>query len=405
MEMQTTRVFNSLAHAYFVEEKFRGFVLSGGTRSSKTFSIMQFIILYCQQNMNKGKDILIARQHYADLKDTVLKEFIQMLQRYKIYDEKDHIRSHPQAYNLFGNIIYFRGLDAMGSHGEAHDVIWINEAFEAEFDAFRQLNQRLREFFIMDYNPYFTEHWILSSVVTRDDVWQNHSTMLDNRFLPKDTINEILRYDPSNPENVKNGTADDFMWNVYGLGLGSAPKGIIFPYVNWINEFPDGLNYWYGEDFGFTTDPSALVKIARDGMNLYLHEQIYTPTETSSILNEVMIAKGIEKHIPIIADSSDKFVSSKYGAQEMVKDLKKLGWNISKASKRGTRVEWIRKLKEFRLNIVATKNFKKEQQQWRWRTVNGMKINDPIDKYDHLWSAVFYGAILRSQFKKRRTWD
>ena len=114
-----------------------------------------------------------------------------------------------------------------------------------------------------------------------------------------------------------------------------------------------------------------------------------------------MFAIGIEKYIPITADSSDKFVSAKYGAQEMVKDLQKYGWNIQKASKKGNKVDWIRKLKEYHLHIVISPEFKKEQQSYRWRTVNGIQINEPIDKFDHLWTSVFYGLILK-QIRRSR---
>ena len=144
------------------------------------------------------------------------------------------------------------------------NVVWINEAFETEQDAFRQLNQRLTDFFIMDYNPCFTEHWILDSIRTRPDVFFHHSTMLDNPFLPDAIRSEILAYDPSNPVNVQNGTASDYHWQVYGLGIGAKLEGIIFPYVTWLTEFPKDLSYSYSMDFGYVNDPSVLVKIHID---------------------------------------------------------------------------------------------------------------------------------------------
>jgi len=421
-----TRVLFGLIKAYRSKKvKYKGYIMPGGSRSSKTISIIQFLMLYCQENENKGLEILIARQKYSDLKDTVMRDFIKFLAMYGFYKEKNHVRSHPQAYNLAGNTIYFRGLDAEGAHGEAYDVIWINEAFEADQDAFLQLNQRLRKFFILDYNPYFTEHWILSSLIEQKDIWvAQTSVVLDNPFNPARVRNEIMAYATSKSEryptvtdeliaeNIRQGTADSFRWSVYGLGIGTVPEGVIFPFVNWIepHEFPRQLNYWFGLDFGFTNDPSAMVKIAIDGKDIYLEEMFYQSTETSDLLNEIMIAVGIEKNIPIIGDSSDKFVSSKYGGQEMVKDLHKLGWNIQKASKKGKKVEWIRKLKEYRINIVSSTsngdptNFKKEQQHYRWRTVNGIQVNDPIDAWDHLWTATFYGGVL---YKGRRKlyWD
>jgi PBSX family phage terminase large subunit len=112
-----------------------------------------------------------------------MKDFFRMLEDYGLYKEENHIKSHPQSYKHFDTTIYFSGLDSGGAHGEAHDVVWINEAFEAEKDAFDQLDQRLREFFIFDYNPCFTEHWIKDTILTQPDVYFSHSTQLDNPFL------------------------------------------------------------------------------------------------------------------------------------------------------------------------------------------------------------------------------
>jgi len=392
-----------------------GYVMPGGSRSSKTWSIIQFLIFYCQKNKGKRKNILIARQQYSDIKDSVMKDFFDILNLYGIYRDEHHLKSNPQKYLLFGNTINFSGLDTSGAHGKKYNVVWINEAFEAEKEAFDQLEMRLTEFFILDYNPCFTDHWILSSVITRDSVWLAPiSTQLHNPWLEQRIRNKILSYDPSNPINVQQGTADDYLHSVYALGIGAQPQGIIFPYVDWITEFPAGLDYWYGQDFGFTNDPSAIVKIGQRGLDIYLEEKLYAPTETSDTLNEAMFAVGIEKYRPITADSSDKYVSAKYGAQEMVKDLQKYGWNIQKASKKGNKVDWIRKLKEYRLHIVQTvkkqdgtfgvSNFKKEQQSYRWRTVNGIQINEPIDKFDHLWTATFYGVVLKA-VKRKLYWD
>lgn len=398
--MKVTKVFIDLAHAYFVEKKYDAFVMSGSSRSSKTYSIMQFLITYCQKNKKKGKDILIARQQYSDLKKTVMKDFFALLQDYGLYKEEDHFKSHPQSYKLFGNMIYFSGLDSGGSHGEEHDVVWINEAFEADQDAFRQLNQRLKEFYIMDYNPCFTEHWILDSVVSREKTWFHHSTFSDNRFCPPRVRDEILAYDPSNPINIKNGTADDYMWQVYGLGIGAQPEGIIFKYINWIDVFPKDLEYFYSMDFGFTNDPHVITKVAIDGKQIYAQELCYEPIDHPQAISEYMDSIGIERFIPIVADSSDRYVSPKYGTIEMVKDLKGYGWNIHKVKKTQDIVYWINKIKEYRLNIVHSVNVRKEQQNYRWKSVNGMPVNMPIDKYNHFWDSLRY-SLMFSKLRRR----
>ena len=72
------------------------------------------LLVYCQDNAYKNKNILIARQRYSDLKDTVMTDFFNMLVEYGMYKEENHTRSHPQSYTHLGNTFYFRGLDAKG---------------------------------------------------------------------------------------------------------------------------------------------------------------------------------------------------------------------------------------------------------------------------------------------------
>ena len=50
-------------------------------------------------------------------------------------------------------------------------------------------------------------------------------------------------------ENIKNGTANEIKWRIYGLGLRASVEGAIFQIVKWIPEFPDGLTYWFGNTY------------------------------------------------------------------------------------------------------------------------------------------------------------
>ena len=122
---------------------------------------------------------------------------------------------------------------------------------------------------------------------------------------------------PPHPTNIEQGTADIFMWKVYGLGLRGAMKGVIFNHLTWIDEFPD-VAYTYANDFGFTADPNALVRYAEDEKNIWFELLSYEPIETDSALSEYFEVVGVEKHLPIICDSSDKYTGENKGTIEMV---------------------------------------------------------------------------------------
>jgi len=363
----------------------QGFVLEGGSGSGKTYDIINFLLIYCQTNYNKNKDILIFRETFADLRKTVLKDFEKILRAYNLFDDDSFHRSAPVCYSFMGNKIFFTGLDSVGSHGERHDVIWGNEGMELNHEAWKQLNQRCNEVFITDYNPSYTNHWIYDSLITRPDTKFFRSTLLQNYFLPDGQRKEILSYEPT-AENIKNGTADDYMWKVYGLGLRSAPKGAIFPHVNWIEKMPEG-NYFYGLDFGFSNDPTALTKICLQGNDLFVELLIYEPIDSANVLADAIRNCGITNEM-ITADTSDK-----YNDVEMCKDLRNLGLNIKKTSKAKGLLHRIGLLKKHKINIVYNLNAKREQENYKWREVNGINVNEPIDKFNHFWDSLGYGYM------------
>ena len=363
----------------------QGFVLEGGSGSGKTYDIINFLLIYCQTNYNKNKDILIFRETFADLRKTVLKDFEKILRAYNLFEDDSFHRSAPVCYSFMGNKIYFTGLDSVGSHGERHDIIWGNEGMELNHDAWKQLNQRCNEVFITDYNPSYTNHWIYDSLITRPDTKFFRSTLLQNYFLPEGQRKEILSYEPT-AENIKNGTADDYMWKVYGLGLRSAPKGAIFPHVNWIEKMPEG-NYFYGLDYGFTNDPTALTKICLQGNDLFVELLVYEPIDSAIVLADAIRNCGITTEM-ITADTSDK-----YNDVEMCKDLRNLGLNIKKTSKAKGILHRIGLLKKHKINIVYNLNAKREQENYKWREVNGINVNEPIDKFNHFWDSLGYGYM------------
>lgn len=368
------------------EQSKQGFVLEGSSGSGKSWDIIQFLMYYCEQNRGKNKDILIFRQTAADCKKTILKDFIKILRMYDLYNEKYHYKSPPVSYNLFGNVIYFSGLDATGSHGERHDIIYGNEAMELEVDGFKQLNQRCSEAFILDYNPYYTEHWVFNQIITRPDTKFFHSTLLTNPFLPSGQRQEIMSYEPT-AENIKNGTADDIMWKIYGLGIRTPVRGLIFPLVTWVDSFPGETNI-YGLDFGFTNDPTALTRLKLAGNELHCELLIYEPIDNAQAVNDALINAKIPKGALITADCSDK-----YNDNEMVKELKNLGWNIKKVSK-GKGINWrIGLLKKHKLCLVHNVNLKREQENYKWREINGICINEPVDKFNHAWDSIGYGYL------------
>jgi len=69
-------------HKNWANYKF--FLLQGSTRSGKTYSIIDFIIFICNKYKKAGIEFDICRDSLPILKATVLKDFIDRLNQFKI---------------------------------------------------------------------------------------------------------------------------------------------------------------------------------------------------------------------------------------------------------------------------------------------------------------------------------
>lgn len=404
--IETTYIYSFLNDTYFKDNKDKIFALEGGSGAAKTWGTIDFVIEYCRVNSFDSKRLTIGRETYRDCIDTVAYDFFRRLKMIGAYEEHNHKKSHPQSYFLLGNQIDFTGWSNNGQPSKRQDLLWFNEVMESDHETFRQYNQRTNDVTILDYNPKYTDHWVYDKVIGRPDCFFLHTTLLDNPFLPAKQKKEILAYEPTE-ENIRNGTADDYLWAVYGLGKRAAPKGLIFKYVSYIDEFPD-LAYHYGIDFGFTTDPTSITKIAETPTDIFLELLCYEPTETPEIIHEYSINKGINISLPTTADSSDKYTSENKGAVEMVNGLRSLGWNISKVSKTKSVMYWLLDMKKKKISIVKNGLYhhaKREQENYKLKEINGIEINQPIDKFNHFWDSARYGHMAMAQGNRNAFWN
>lgn len=393
----------------------------GGSRSSKTWDTFHFIYAFCDHNRNENNDIYILRDTLVNCKDKTFKEFKKCMKM--IGAKLTYFSEHQKPYvNIFGNHIYFRGLDSEdNTEGYPSDIIFINEALETDKNKVDGLDMRCRKLMILDWNPKYTQHWCFE-LERQKNVFFTRSTFLDNKHLQESIITKIKSYEPwltgsyeiinnkpyykgslidekNQPpphlENIENTTADKFRWVVYGLGLRGAQMGIIFKNVTWISEFPP-IAHTYGMDFGFVSDPLAFGKYAREGRNVYLELLLYTPISNSIDVDAALKALKISKYVPITADSSDKYVSEKRGTTQMVSELFNMGWEISKVRKTKGVMFWLEDMKNFKIHIVInhlSDEAKIEQENYVYKEVNGIMINQPIDKFNHFWDQARYAHM------------
>lgn len=381
----TTKVFEGLYNAY-LSRKYNVFVLEGGSRSSKTHSIIQFWIIWSWNNLGRGRRVVVARLKGTWLAGTVYKDFIDVLKMYAIYDRKCENKTN-KIYTLWGNEFWFVGLDdPQKIHGMQTDAFWINEAVEASKDSYDQLMQRCKGFAVLDYNPSEEEHWIYDSICKRERSWYSHSTMLSNPLIPANAREQILSYEPTD-ENYRNGTVDKRKWLIYGLGKRAKIEGLVFEDFEIIKSIPDAASMYQGLDFGYTNDPTALedVGIWKGQNSLYIDELCYkTRMTTSDIIKEL---KVVNKGRKIISESADP---------RMVDEIHNAGFNIHAIKKyQGSVTAGIDKMKSMKIYVTESSvNAIKEFRNYTYQQdKNGKWLNDPIDNFNHIIDGTRYVVL------------
>ncbi|WP_215235709.1 PBSX family phage terminase large subunit [Dyadobacter linearis] len=388
----TTKVFEGLYNAY-LSRKYNVFVLEGGSRSSKTHSIIQFWIIWAWMNQGKSRRVVVARLKGTWLAGTVYKDFIDVLKVYAIYNRRCENKTN-KIYTMWGTEFWFVGLDdPQKIHGMQTDAFWINEAVEASKDSYDQLMQRCKGFAILDYNPSEEEHWIYDSVCKREKSWYSHSTMLHNPLIPLNAKEQILSYEPTE-ENYRNGTVDKRKWLIYGLGKRAKIEGLVFEDWEIVKDIPSGATMFQGLDFGYTNDPTALedVGIWKGQNSLYIHELCYkTHMTTADIIKEL---KQVNKGRKIISESADP---------RMVDEIHNAGFNIHAIKKYpGSVVAGIDKMKSMKIYVTESSvNAIKELRNYTYQQdKNGKWLNEPIDDFNHILDGSRY--VVLSELLGRR---
>ena len=367
------KIQSNVVFKHLVNNDKKIIINQGGTRSGKTYNILLFIIFYyCLRNTKKI--ITICRKTFPALRATVLRDFIGILRQYDLYKEENHNKSSSE-YSLFGNLIEFISLDQpVKVRGRKRELLFINEANELHYEDWQQLLFRTSEKIILDYNPSEEYHWIYDKIIPRDDASFLKTNYLDNPFLEKTLVDEIERLQYT----------DEQYWQIYGLGEKGISKAVIFNYVEY-NTIPSDAEFVaLGMDFGFTNDPTALVKIYKKELNLYIEELLYRTMMTTNDIHNFLKNNIIDQ--TIYADSAEP---------RIIEELRRMGWSIRPSLKgKDSITAGIDLLKRYKLHIHKdSTNAIQEFRNYKWKEDRSGKLtNTPEDKNNHITDAVRYAT-------------
>lgn len=367
LELNATNVFDRN-----YEATKRIVVNQGGTGSSKTYSLAQLFVLKGLEDT--GKVFSIVRKSMPSLRATAMRDFLTILKDNELYNEDNHEKSN-NIYHLNGNEIEFFGLDEPQKvRSRRRDYLWINEANELSYEAFRQLNMRTNKQVFMDFNPSDEFHWIYDNVLTRDDCQLIISTYKDNPFLPKEIVKEIERYKD----------IDLNYWNIYGLGQVGVSSVRIYTTYNLIDNLPENGERMFGLDFGYN-NPTVLSEVILKDEDIYTKEIIYERYLDNQQLIEKMNSLKIPKDIYIYADNEDP---------ARIASIKKAGYNIIACLKGVDSVKnGIDYIKSKKLFITKNSlNGIKEFQTYSWKTKDDKVLDEPVKLNDHYVDSIRYAV-------------
>lgn len=385
------------------DNRLRTVVLEGGTRSGKTYAALEYIVSWCMQQPRLIANVF--REDQTTCRRTVALDFREIMERLGAWDDNSYNKQSATYYFDNGSKIGFHGTqDANKLKGLKQDVAFLNEAMEISYESYRQISFRTRLLTICDFNPSLTLHWIWDRVLSKGpkEVAHLRSTYLDNPHLTRGQVAEIEALNPAVPENVEAGTADAYLWDVYGLGRRGRREGRIFDNFSLDWEWPDRMScerWGFGLDFG-SVDPTALVECALWNDCYYMRERIY---ETGLIVAQVSTnsAPSIEQRLEELKVPRDARIWADPARPDSIRHLQAVGWNVLSTPRpardsvvMGLNLMQSRPIKLMGDSINLLREF--EQYSWRESRTRGLQAvpedanNHGIDAARMFWSAEIY---------------
>ena len=345
--------------------------VQGGTSSSKTISVLLYLIDKAQTDKTKTLTSVIA-ESTPHLKRGARRDFINIMKEHNYWKESNwSATDNLYTFETGSQIEFFSADQSDKLRGARRDRCFMNEANNMTLDAFDQLEVRTKEFMFLDWNPT-NEFWFYTEVLNkRDDVDHIILTYKDNEGLSDEIVKSI--------EARKNRKG---WWQVYGLGQLGEVEGKIYKDWNIIDDIPHEARLErYGLDFGYTNDPSAIIGIYYYNGGYILDEVCYQKGMSNKEIADTL--KNINRGL-VIADSAEP---------KSIDEIKLYGINILPAGKgAGSISQGIQYIQNQKISVTKRSvNLIKEYRNYLWETdKNGVVLNIPEGGNDHALDAVRY---------------
>lgn len=348
-----------------------------------------------------GHTILFTRFTMSSAHLSIIPEFLEKLEIMGVTD-KFHITKDSIECLLTGSSILFRGIRTSSGDQSASlkslsgVTLWVMDESEElnDEETFNKINLSVRSKVrpnkvIMILNPATKEHWIYrrffqdAGVSPSDNTSKNkttyiHTTYLDNlKHLNESFLEEVERIRLNDPEKYKT--------TILGGWLDKA-EGVVIS--NWkIGQFnPDNLQTLFGQDYGFSIDPTTLAEVAIDKSKkiIYVKEHCYKKGMTTTDIYE--LNRAVAGNNLIVGDSAEP---------RLIEELTQRGNNIIPVTKgAGSISAGIAILQDYLIIVDQDSiNIVKEFNNYVYSNKSAQLF---IDKHNHIIDAIRY-AVYNSE--------
>lgn len=360
------------------ETEERTVVNQGGTSSGKTYSIMQLLF---EMAMNEpdlvvtivGQDIPnLKKGAYRDAK-TILNQSPILQVWFPYINESERV-----IRCINGSVLEFTSFkDEQDAKSGKRDVLFINECDGIAYGIYWQLDMRTRRKVFLDYNPS-ARFWVHDNVIGRKNVKLIISDHRCNPFLSKEEHEKIEKIE------------DYELWKVYARGKTGKLKGLIFPEFRIVDRMPEVLECkgnWYGLDFGYTNDPTALENMRLAHGELWVDELLFEAGYDNPMIARVMKTNGIMRRDVVIADCAEP---------KSISEINSFGFNVQPSSKGPDSIKnGIQILQRYKINVTRrSTGIIQEMKRYKWKVdKNGVMLNVPIEVWNHGIDAIRYVGL------------
>lgn len=379
----------------------------GGSSSGKSYFLAQKIVL---DNLH-GVNWLCCRNVANTLARSTFNEITKAISNMGLAQYYRINRSIMVITCTLNNKqILFAGLDDVEKIKSITPIdgvlerIFIEEATEIKRDAYKQLTKRLRgesvngKCIILAFNPILKSHWIYKEFFNE---WQDDKNSYESMeygktengkgvslSILKTTYKDNLYLTEDDRELLEN-ESDPYYYNVYSLGNWGVLGHIIFK--NWrVEDLSDRIPHFdkihCGMDFGYSSDPNALIKVHIDKpqKKLYIYDEYYQAGMTDEEL--LRVSRSFFGREYVTCDSSEPKTID-YLAQNNINAIPA----VKGADSINRGIRW---LQGYEIIVdVRCQNFKNEIETYHWQEDKyGNAMAKAVDANNHLIDALRYAC-------------